>query len=230
MPNRAPELDWTAPAPATERGRGLTREAIVAAAVAIADREGLAAVSIRRVAAELGIRPMSIYTHVASKDDLVDLMLDEVIADVLIPEPVPEDWREALRQIAHRSHDAFVAHPWTLEAFGQHPRFGPNTLRHVEQTLAAASRTGLDHEQAAIVLSVVDEYTLGHAMRVLLVPDEDAIRAMVEGVLRAADPDAFPHLAQATAGSLLGPRVGAFEAGLEALLDGFERTLLADRG
>jgi AcrR family transcriptional regulator len=228
MPNRAPaELDWNAPA--TDRGRGLTRAAIVGAAVALADREGLRAVSIRRVAGELGIRPMSIYTHVASKDDLVDLMLDAVIAEVLLPEPLPEDWREALRQIAHRSHDAFVAHPWTLEAFGQRPRFGPNTLRHVEQTLAAASRTGLDHETAAIVFSVVDEYTLGHAMRVLLVPDEDALRGSVEQMLRAADPDAFPHLAQATAASLLGSREGAFEAGLEALLDGFERTLLADR-
>ena len=100
MPNRAPELDWAAPA--ADRGRGLKREAIVSAAVAIADREGLAAVSIRRVAAELGIRPMSIYTHVASKDDLVDLMLDQVIAEALVPEPLPEDWREALRQLAHR--------------------------------------------------------------------------------------------------------------------------------
>ena len=80
---------------------------------------------------------------------------------------------------------------------------------------------------AAIVVGVVDEYTLGHAMRVLLVPDEDRLRATIEQMLRAADPDAFPHLARATAGAVLGPRVGAFEAGLEALLDGFERTLLA---
>jgi AcrR family transcriptional regulator len=226
MPNRAPaELAWNAPAPDT--GRGLTRDAIVAAAVAIADRDGLTAVSIRRVAAELGIRPMSIYTHIASKDDLVDLMLDEVIGEVLLPEPLPDDWREALRQIAHRSHDAFVAHTWTLEAFGQRPRFGPNTLRHVEQSLAAVSLTGLNEEAAAIVLGVVDEYTLGHAMRVLIVPDEDGLRTTIEQTLRAADPDAFPHLARATAGGLLGAREGAFEAGLEALLDGFERTLMA---
>jgi AcrR family transcriptional regulator len=228
MPNRAPaELDWN-PA-ATESGRGLTRDAIVGSAVAIADREGLRAVSIRRVAGELGIRPMSIYTHVASKDDLIDLMLDAVIADVLVPEPLPDDWREAMRQIAHRSHDTFVAHPWTLEAVGQRPRFGPNTLRHVEQSIAAASRTGLPPDKAAIILGVVDEYTLGHAMRVLLIPDEGAMREQIERVLRAADPAAFPHLAQATAGSILGQPQGAFEAGLEALLEGFERTLLADR-
>jgi AcrR family transcriptional regulator len=223
MPNRAPaELDWNAPA-----GRGLSRDAVVAAAVAIADRDGLSAVSIRRVAGDLGIRPMSIYTHVASKDDLVDLMLDEVIAEVLLPEPLPEDWREALRQIAHRSHAAFVAHPWTLEAFGQRPRFGPNTLRHVEQSIAAVSRTGLEPEAASIILGVVDEYTLGHAMRVVIAHDEDRLRAMLEETLRGADPSEFPHLSQAAAGAVLGPREGAFEAGLEALFEGFERTLLA---
>jgi AcrR family transcriptional regulator len=229
MPNRAPaQLDWTTPDPDAS-GR-LTRDAIVAAAVAIADREGLKAVSIRRVAGELGIRPMSIYTHVASKDDLVDLMLDTVIADVLLPEPLPEDWREAMRQLAQKSLTTFVAHSWTLEAVGQRPRFGPNTLRHVEQSIAAASRTGLPADKAAIILGVVDEYTLGHAMRTLLIPDHEALREQIEGVLRAADPEAFPHLAQATAGSILGPREGAFEAGLEALLDGFERTLLAEGG
>jgi AcrR family transcriptional regulator len=173
---------------------------------------------------------MSIYTHIASKDDLVDLMLDNVIAEVLLPEPLPQDWREAMRQLAHKSLTTFVAHSWTLEAVGQRPRFGPNTLRHVEQSIAAASRTGLEPDKAAIILGVVDEYTLGHAMRTLLIPDEDALREQVEEVLRAADPEAFPHLADATAGSVLGPREGAFEAGLEALLDGFERTLLADRG
>jgi hypothetical protein len=89
------------------------------------------------------------------------------------------------------------------------------------------SLTGLNQEAAAIVLGVVDEYTLGHAMRVLIVPDEDGLRATIEQTLRAADPDAFPHLARATAGALLGAREGAFEAGLEALLDGFERTLMA---
>jgi hypothetical protein len=67
-------------------------------------------------------------------------------------------------------------------------------------------------------------------MRVLLVPDEDALRGMVEQVMRAADPEAFPYLARATAGSVLGAHEGSFEAGLEALLDGFERTLLAGRG
>jgi AcrR family transcriptional regulator len=229
MPNRAPaELDWNAPAP--DRGRGLTRDAVVAAAVAIADRDGLSAVSIRRVAGELAIRPMSIYTHVASKDDLVDLMVNEVVREVLLPEPLPQDWREAVSAIAHRSYDAFLAHPWTLQAVGQRPQFGPNTLRHVEQSLAAVAGLGLEPQTASIILGVVDAYTLGQAMRVALIPDEDGLRRTLEETLCTADPDAFPHLAQATAGAVLGPHEGAFEVGLDALLDGFEQTLVPRAG
>ncbi len=80
------------------------------------------------------------------------------------------------------------------------------------------------------MLSVVDEHTLGHAMRVLLIPDEAAFADGVERVLQAVDPAEFPHLSGASARTVLGPRERAFEAGLEALLDGFERTLLAGRG
>src|SRR6188472_3619062 len=115
MPNRATELVWDEKSASPEGG--LNRAAIVRAAIAIADAEGLDAVSIRRVAAVLDARPMSLYTHVASKDDLVDLMVDEAIADVLLPEPLPTDWREAMRAIAAQSYRAFRAHPWALEAF-----------------------------------------------------------------------------------------------------------------
>jgi AcrR family transcriptional regulator len=202
----------------------------VATAIAIADREGLDAVSIRRVAGEPGVRPMSLYTHIASKDDLVDLMVNEVVGGVLLPEPLPQDWREAVGQIAHRSYDAFVAHPWTLQAVGQRPQFGPNTLRHVEQSLAAVSDLGLEPQTASIILGVVDAYTLGQAMRVAIVHDEDGLRRTLEETLRTADPDEFPHLARATAGALLGTREGAFDAGLDALLDGFEQTLVPRAG
>ena len=96
MPNRASDdLVWDEPedaGPAT-----LSRADVVAAALALADAEGLEAVSIRRVAAELGVRPMALYTHIASKDDLVALMLHEMSGELLVPEPLPDDWREALQ-------------------------------------------------------------------------------------------------------------------------------------
>src|SRR5690242_21950187 len=96
--------------PAEPRGSGLTRDAIVAAAIEIADEEGIEAVSIRRLATKLETRPMSLYTHIEHKGELVDLMIDESMGETHLPGEVPADWREALRQIAHRSRDAARTH------------------------------------------------------------------------------------------------------------------------
>jgi AcrR family transcriptional regulator len=188
------------------------------------DDDGLDAVSIRRVAGELGVRPMSLYTHIASKEDLLDLMVNEVIGEVLVPEPLPGHWRDVVRAIAIRSHDAFVAHPWTLQAFSQRPRFGPNALRHAEQSIAAIAALGLDERTAATLLAIVDEYSLGHAMRTLISPSEEELRDLFAATLRTApDLSEYPHLAAAGASA---PREDAFELGLDALLEGLERRLV----
>jgi AcrR family transcriptional regulator len=197
MPNRAGELMWD-DEPGADEPRGLTRAAVVRAAIGLADSEGLEAVSIRRVAAKLSARPMSLYTHIASKEDLLGLMVNEVVAEVLLPEPLPDDWREALRQIARVSHDVFVAHPWTLAAFGGGAPPGPNIQRHGEQSAAAIAGLGLDEQDTWTVLGVVDEYTIGHAMRVLHLGDHD--------------PD---------------PRADSFDLGLEVVLDGIEKRFVS---
>jgi AcrR family transcriptional regulator len=161
MPNRATELRWDAE---DDGSGGEQRAAIVAAAVRIADAEGLEAVSIRRVAAELDVRPMSLYTHIASKDDLVDLMLNEVVAEVLLPEPLPTDWRAALRALAHQTHTAFRGHPWVLKAAGRPRPIGPNAWRHGEQTAQAGALTGLPEAEVHAAVMAVDSYTLGYAL------------------------------------------------------------------
>jgi AcrR family transcriptional regulator len=198
MPNRAHELVWE-----EEVSDGsLTRAAIVLTAMEIADAEGLDAVSIRRVAARLGVRPMSLYTHIASKEDLIALMLNEAVAGVLLPEPLPEDWREALRAIAHRSYHEFLAHPWALEALGRASRVGPNLQRHGEQSEAAVAPLGLARDDAWHVLRLVDAYTIGQAMTV-------ASLERVREVHGEFVPD-LPDLPD------------AFEVGLETVLDGVE--------
>jgi AcrR family transcriptional regulator len=169
MPNRAPaELRWEdEPADADARKPSrLTRAAIVVTALRLADDEGLPAVSIRRVARELGVRPMSLYTHIASKDDLLDLMLDTAIAEVLVPEPLPEDWREGMRLIARRTRSTFAAHPWMLDAYSLRSSAGssPNAEAHARQSREVVARLGLDEEATMTVLGVVDEYALGHVL------------------------------------------------------------------
>src|SRR4051795_8196689 len=98
--------------PSDSRPAGLSREAIVAAAVEIADEEGLEAVSIRRIATKLETRPISLYSHIETKEELIDLMMDEVIGEVVLPGELPADWREALRRIAQATRAAARAHPW----------------------------------------------------------------------------------------------------------------------
>ena len=153
-------LIWTRP-PKEKRERP-TREAIVAAAIGLADTDGLDAVSIRRVAAALQTRPMDLYRYFARKDELIDLMVDEVIAGALLDE-IPHDWRDALSAIACALRAVCLAHPWMVTAAGQQALLGPNVMRHVEQSLEATAALGLDWTKRLAIWRAVDSYTMGHA-------------------------------------------------------------------
>jgi AcrR family transcriptional regulator len=140
----------------------LSRGAIVAAAIEIADSDGLESVSIRRLATKLGARPMSLYSHIERKGDLIDLMVDEVMAGAILPEyPRPDDWRAGLRQIAQRTRETARTHPWMIAAAFRRPFLGPNALRHIDQSLAAVSSLPLAPERKRAVLLAIDTYTLG---------------------------------------------------------------------
>jgi AcrR family transcriptional regulator len=237
MPNRAPELEWDdVAADAGGDGRTgadgprrggpratLTRARLVATALGIADAEGLDAVSIRRVAAQLGARPMSLYTHIASKDDLVALMLDEVSAELLVPGELPADWREALRAIARQALDAYLAHPWMLSAFGRRPPVGPNHLRRAEQSATAVAGLGIDPADAWTALRIVHEWTMGHALHVVTLREDQQL----ERQLANADPEAFPQMAKVFPALRGRPHDTSFDAALDVLLDGIERRFLA---
>ena len=137
----------------------------MAAAIAIADAEGLAAVSIRRVAAELGARTMSLYTYIARKDDLLDLMADEVAGEVYVDGGLPDDWREAIRRIAHREREVALRHPWMVDLLGRGAHAGPKGLRHVEQTLAALDSLRVGTADTWRIIAAFDAYSRGFVVR-----------------------------------------------------------------
>ncbi|MEV0786147.1 TetR/AcrR family transcriptional regulator C-terminal domain-containing protein [Streptomyces sp. NPDC050423] len=126
---------WDRPEPPI-RPVPLDRERIVAAAVALADEGGLEAVSVRKVAARLNAGPMRLYGYISTKEELFDLMMDEVQAEIL-PEERPDDWREALRVLAHRTRQAALRHEWLADLLGGRPALGPNGLAVGEATLSA---------------------------------------------------------------------------------------------
>jgi AcrR family transcriptional regulator len=212
----------------------LTLEAILRTAIALADTEGLDAVSVRRIAAALNARPMSLYTFVSSKDDLVELMVDEVMGEMLL-DRIPDDWQEALRAIARHTRAVGVSHPWLITAISHRPPIGPNALRHMEQSLAAIASLGSDPARATSLLLAVDMLTIGYAalaLAELQMRHRDGLtdaewRASTESYFaRLVGSESHPHLA-----SLGNPAIlrrsddEAFEGGLNWLLSGFAATL-----
>jgi AcrR family transcriptional regulator len=227
---------WTRPAPGRRRPR-YTREQIAEAALRIADAEGYDAVSMRRVAADLGAGTMTLYHYVRTKDELRALMDDAIMAELLIPaDELSADWREAVAQIARRSRAAFRRHPWTLtrhdDSQGQG---GPNGMRHFEQSLAAVASTGLDATGRVELIAMVDDYVYGFAMREAAVADggslDDIPDALFDYLDRQLATGEYPHIAALVGDDI---RVGflpilaaifdedRFERGLQRLLDGIE--------
>jgi AcrR family transcriptional regulator len=132
----------------------------------IADREGIKAVSMRRVASELGVGTMTLYHYVENKQELLDLMNDAMMAELLVPdEKLQGGWREALFVIAHASLDTWRRHSWLQEGSAGRPSFGPNAMRHFEQSLAAVAGTGLPMDRRTEVVAQVDDYTAGYVQR-----------------------------------------------------------------
>jgi AcrR family transcriptional regulator len=204
--------------------RALTPEAILEAAIRIADAEGLEAVSIRRIAAEIDARPMSLYDHFSSKDALLAAMADEIVSEVLVDPPLPDDWREAMTAIMRQLYGMLVRHPWLLAVTSRQPRFGPNSERQAAQLAEAMSGLSLDSAEMWILVGTVNDYVLGHSLRAVSIPEPEEL----EDVIAEPAIDAIPELASLPDYLRTRDSVERFEAGLAAVLDGIERRLPSD--
>ena len=213
------ESIWDRPEPPRRRPPApLSREAIVDAALRLADAEGLESVSVRRVASELGAGPMRLYGYVGSKDELLALMVDRVYGEIEVP-PGSGDWRAALRAAAHGTERAARRHPWFVSIAGAHPPQGPGGLRLLEAALTAVDGLGLDAPAMVQAVHTVFAYTVGFVQLELVPPA--APQEPAEGyVSRMVASGELPTLARVF-GSL-GPvdAGGSFASGLELVLDG----------
>jgi AcrR family transcriptional regulator len=242
--HRAPDAErlpvWARPEPASRRAPR-TREDIAAAAMAVADAEGVDAVSMRRVARELGVGAMTLYHYLESKDDLLELMADAVVGEFLVPDDeLPSGWREGLAAIARATRAAFERHPWALQGM-RHPSGGPNGMRHFEQSLAAVASMPVPLFDRIELLTSVDDFVVGFVVREESLRQRaragdaavgetarHALAAYIEAQLQTGD---YPniqalmrdHSAEELAGiATTGER---FERGLARLLDGIAADL-----
>ena len=190
----------------------LSRENIAAVALAIADREGFEAVSMRRVAQELKVGTMSLYYYVKTKGDLVAAMDDALMGEALLPS-LPKDWQRAMMDIARHTHAVYIRHPWALESMLSAPP-GLNALRHMEQCLEALAETTLTTKQKITLLAMVDDFVFGHALR------EAATDATVNVEFAEAQlaTGAFPRLAETFGHGRIDPIKDRFEQGVRAVL------------
>src|SRR5580698_1433325 len=147
----------------SKRKSRLTRAKIATVALAIADKEGFEAVSMRRVAQELKVGTMSLYYYVKTKDDLIAVMDDALISEAILPS-LPKGWQRAMMEIAKRTHAVFIRHPWALAAMLSAPP-GLNAMRHMEQCLEALAETSMTKKQKMTLLAIVDDFVFGHALR-----------------------------------------------------------------
>ncbi|MFF5473696.1 TetR/AcrR family transcriptional regulator [Streptomyces achromogenes] len=226
-----PEVIWARP---ERTGRGprpaYTRDDIAAAAVRIADAEGLDAVSMRHVAAELGCGTMSLYNYVPRKEDLYELMVDAAGAEHELWEP-SGDWRADMRRVARQTRELMRRHPWLPRLMSPVYGFSPNALRYLEHCLACLDpleeRYGTKLELIAMLNGMVTTYVrneLDTAERVRALPwsedEENAVRIAYLGSRLAAG--AYPRMAAAFTEDA-GPidLEAVFERAVERVIDAF---------
>lgn len=230
---RSLELLWGVES-ALRRGRKprVTSAEIIAAGIVMADREGLDAVSMRKVAEEVGVTAMAIYSHVPSKAVLVDAMLDHVLADVTREEPPAGSWREQLAWTAHRTWTVYRDHPWLLTVTMMRRPFGPNLLAALEANLRSVSGLGLGPGEMFRIVNTVEDYVYGALAAHLAAERSEADSGISNQewfqhhgqlVDRFVDFDDYPVLASLWDIDQLIEHRSDFDFGLHRVLDGIER-------
>jgi AcrR family transcriptional regulator len=238
----APRRRESARADPARRQKALSRDEIVQAAVAVADADGAGAVNMRRIAQELDVTAMSLYWHVADKEQLLDLMLDAIEGEDL---PIAErgEWRTDLANLARQRRHSLLRHPWVVSFISEQSFYGPNALLHIERSLAVLDDAHLDTRTTLRILMTLDTYVTGSVINELrevrveqaqaraqagLAPSEVAVRmqewkerldrsGMFRRVLRVFAEGIDPDAAET--------RDARFEFGLNCVLDGIAARL-----
>jgi AcrR family transcriptional regulator len=215
--------------PSPEPRAPLNRERVLAAAVSLADERGLEALTMRELGLTLGVEAMSLYNHVANKDDILDGMVDLVVAEIDLPSDADE-WREAMRARAVSAQAVFSRHPWAAGLIDSRESSGPARLRYFDWVIGTLRRAGFSLETTVRAFSLLDSYIYGFGRQQLnmsagsdMEPEE-----MAEAFLRAIPADEYPHLRELVVEQAMstGYDEGAdFAFGLDLILDGLERLL-----
>jgi AcrR family transcriptional regulator len=210
------------------RRRALSRDAIVDATIRVLDAEGLDAVTMRRVAQELGTGGASLYAHVDNKDDLLELIRDRVIGEMHVPEPDPENWREQIKECVREMRRVFVAHSDLARVNLANIPLGPNAIGQMDRMLAILRTSGLPDQVIAFAADLLALYATvvavedsSYASRLSPEEAERYFRELGE-YLHSLPADRFPNMAALAPAMMAGDPDERFEFGIEVLISGIE--------
>jgi AcrR family transcriptional regulator len=210
----------------TQRRQPLTRERVLLAAVALADREGLDFLTMRRLGGELGVEAMALYKHVANKDEILGGIVEVVVSQIETPAPGSQ-WRRAMRQRAISARQVLRRHPWAIGLMESRGRAGPATLRYLDAVIASLRNGGFSVEMAAHAFWLLDSYVYGHVIQEISMPfDTSEQMAASTGEIHVqADTGDYPHLAEIAAEAMTSgfDIESEFEFGLDLVLDALDR-------
>src|SRR6266849_6685762 len=211
--------------PAAKPRTPLSRERVLQAAIDLADKGGLGALSMRKVAQDLGVEAMSLYTHVRNKEDILNGMVDVVFSEIDVPSS--PDWWTAMRQRAISARQALLRHPWAIGLMESRVQPGPATLRHHDSVLRNLREAGFSIDTAAHAYSVLDSYIYGFTLNELSLPfDTSEGAAEVAGnIFRDFRPGDYPYLTEMATEHAMKPgyKYGdEFAFGLELILEGLK--------
>jgi AcrR family transcriptional regulator len=211
---------------ASKRRPPLSRERVLAAAIDLADKDGIDRLTMRKLGQALGVEAMSLYNHVANKEDLLDGLIDLVFAEVPLP-AIGTAWKEAMRSRGVALREALSRHRWAIGLMESRTSPGPATLRHHDAVLGSLFDAGFSMELTAHAYAALDSYIYGFALQERSLPMEgaDETAALAEVMLAQFPSDQFPHLAAFTTGHVLTPGYDfatEFEFGLDLILDALE--------
>jgi AcrR family transcriptional regulator len=224
------------------RAAALSRDEIVRVAIAVADAEGADAVTMRRIARELNAGTMSLYWHIVSKEELLDLMIDDVQGGRPLPDP-SGDWRQDMDQLARNTRQSLHHHPWMMDFLGGRPPAGPKSLRFVERALASFDGLDLPGSMAMDIVSTVGTYVMGAVLREVQEQNSEAHRdqqfagltedeiqkVIAEFIERIRATGRYPKMVQLLDDNVdpdaAETRDARFEFGLACLLDGIAARL-----
>ncbi|HET9860277.1 MAG TPA: TetR/AcrR family transcriptional regulator [Nocardioidaceae bacterium] len=212
----------------------MNRDRVLRGAVRVADAGGIGALTIRSLADELGVKPMSVYHHVANKDEILDGIVDIVFDEIDLPE-VDGDWHAEMRRRASSARTVLSRHRWAIGLLESRTTPGPATLRHHDAVIGTLRGAGFSPEMTAHAYALIDSYVYGFALQEASLPFEgpESVGEIAEPIMELMAAGDYPHLVEMATSYYIRPGYDfgdEFQFGLGTILDALARSISDDVG